>query len=146
MRLVNQTNYDTRTLRSILTAVHNAETRGRLATWERCKVVVAYGRKGNRKYTGHAYFSGLKCHLSVPKGGLDVIQFAAVWRHELWHLCGVRNHGDYPSSIRYGRPSCVDHVDLTRFGASMAERGAKQPIASPPAAPSMHALESMFRM
>lgn len=98
----NKTNYDTRTLKALLVAVHAAEggKRGRLKTWKRLCVTIKHSRCHG--YTGFAWYSGLKATLCVPKDGILIRKFAELWRHELWHLYGIR-HSDYPPSIRYCR-------------------------------------------
>ena len=132
MRLINQTPYPTRLLRSLICAVHTAEAKGgrgrRLPRWSRLTIKIAIRRAGNRDYTGHAYLSGHYSHLSVPPGGLDVAAFAALWRHELWHLYGIR-HGDFPESIMWCQPTAQTAAMVERFGATIPEP-------APPPAPS----------
>ncbi len=112
MKLDNQTDYPTRVLRSIMCAVHSAEPRGRLRTWDRLTVKVVYSRG---RHTGYAFYHGLSARLRVPKDGMNVAKFAALWRHELWHLYGIP-HADYPPNVMHCKVACVDHVDLGRFG------------------------------
>lgn len=131
MKIINQTDYPTPALRSIMVAVHNAEPRGRLKTWARLTVTIRYARKGDRPYTGNARYNGLRCTLSVPRPattyapGVDVttlgdaslcrvVRFAALWRHEMWHLYGIR-HAAYTDAIMWCQPECVDHVHLGPF-------------------------------
>jgi len=108
VRLDNRTHYDTAALRSLLCAVHTGEAghRGRLRTWDTLVVRIRYRRQGNRKYTGHAFLNGRKSVLSVPRGQLDILEFAALWRHELWHLYGLR-HRDYTPTVLYCKPESV---------------------------------------
>jgi len=118
MKVRNSTGYDTRTLRSVLIAVHNAEPRGKLKTWKHLIVNIVHTRAGNRPYTGHAYYHGHYCHLSVPRGELSIPQFAALWRHEMWHLYGIK-HCDYPPLLKHAKVECVQHVSLTKFGGPL---------------------------
>ncbi|UCC74352.1 MAG: hypothetical protein JSV86_07280, partial [Gemmatimonadota bacterium] len=93
MKLDNDTRYDSRVLRAIMHAVHAHEVgmgQGRLPTWPQLTVRVGYRRRqDDATYSGYAYYHGRFARLSVPRTGvLDVARFAAVFRHELWHLYG----------------------------------------------------------
>lgn len=124
MKLINETKYDTRTLRSLVCAIHTFEANGgrghRLRSWKRLTIRIAYAKKGNRRFTGHAYYHGGYSHLSVPRGTVSVQHLAALWRHELWHLYGIR-HCDYPESILYCRVSAWTAQWEERFGATLSE-------------------------
>lgn len=105
MRLRNDTLYPSAALRRILAAVHAREStrRGwrRLPQWGAVDVRVAYARRND--LGGWAYVGGNAAHVFVPRGVLPVSRFAALWRHELWHLYGFR-HGDMPDHIHDWEP------------------------------------------
>jgi len=128
MRLANATAYRTLDLRAVLCAVHtigaagltgspNARPQsGRLRTWPDLVVAVRYARKGNRKYTGHAYLSGYHATLSVPRGSCNLRVLVALWQHELWHLYGLR-HDAMADSVGWCRANTlfVERV-VTKLG------------------------------
>lgn len=129
MKLINDTSYPTRQLRSIIEAVHTKEgkgSKGRLVRWKRMKIRISYRRKGDRPYTGYAYLNGFYCHMSVPRGGLNVAAFIALWRHEMWHLYGIR-HDTMPKSIEYCRINDWVRELLPRFPEVLEEKIAPVP-------------------
>jgi hypothetical protein len=101
MKIDNRTEYDTRLIRTMLCLVHKHDTQGRLRTWKRLSVEIRYPRKGQGR-EGYAYYSGYNARLYVNSTGFDVERFLAVWRHELWHLHGIK-HSDYPPDLRWAR-------------------------------------------
>ena len=138
MKIDNRTAYDTRALRSILCAVHaldatsrggakNASSNGRLATWDRLVVVVRHGRRGDRPFTGHAFYHGRRATLSIPRESCDVRALVALWQHELWHLYSIR-HADMPPSVLWCR---ADSPFVERVVASLAPSlgGGLDPVA-----------------
>lgn len=102
MKVVNDTRFDTRELRRILCAVHRDESRkrGKMHRWRDLAVTVSYAKRGNRGYTGHAYFSGWRAHLSIPRGTANRAEVAALWHHELLHLYGLRHRDFSPAALR----------------------------------------------
>lgn len=147
MKLDNNTRYHTRTLRSIMIAVYRATERDLnkpLPQWKRLRVKIAYRRRQRsyvpvdgggyeshlkerepekgHSYSGHAYYHGSYSHLSVPKGELSVALFVKLWRHELWHLYGVR-HEDMPPSVLWVRdgPDPWADVIARRFLPTITE-------------------------
>lgn len=150
MKLDNRTKYDTRALRSILCAVHtldasaratsrNAKPNGRLRTWAQLVVVVRYARRGDRPYTGHAYYHGGNATLSIPRerdgaSSCKVRELVALWQHELWHLYRIR-HADMPPTVLRCRADApfVDRV-VEYLGAQFADGRvplAHEPVAKP---------------
>lgn len=95
MRLDNQTEYDGRAIRKIITAAHNylADAEGRLPQWKRVRVRVVYTR--TRTASGHATYNGTRMRLRFrrpEKKPVNAGQVARLAWHELQHLHGYR-HG-----------------------------------------------------
>ena len=129
MKIDNQTRYSTRKLRTILCAVHRTMF-PRHHHWQRVRVTIAYSRKGDGLYSGHAWCPGTRSHLSVPCGELDVASLVAVWRHELLHLLGV-THGDMNDSQLWSRTEC-DFVRGVMAGLGFERLGEEPRAATPP--------------
>ncbi len=108
MKLTNYTNLDSQSLRSVICAVHTAEgkRRGkRLHTWNKdltIDVVHSQERTGERGYSGYASIHGYFALLRIPHKSIpcNLHIFGGLWRHELWHLYGIR-HKDFPRSIMW---------------------------------------------
>lgn len=120
MKIENQTDYDTKTLRRLMTIAHRrlAETRGRLKTWDRLNVVVVYGRHGSGTVSGEAHLTGDRMRLRLPPPltskmakafedrGLPSVRTvkaaSVLWlmTHELFHSYGYR-HRDFPPHIMH---------------------------------------------
>lgn len=133
MNLDNQTEYNTRILKSVMCAVHAAEPR-RLKSWSTLQVRIGYANRSCAPYTGQAMQDGSSCVLSIPQPGtvyyspqssgdqgdwhdlghsaLGIPEFAALWRHQLWHLYGLK-HKAFTREIRHGDVGCIAHVDLS---------------------------------
>lgn len=133
MRVDNRTSYSTRSLRTIFCAVHRA-TAPRHRRWDRVVVKVAYSRRGDRSYTGWAYCPGTSSHISIPRGGLDVPELVAIWRHELLHLIGF-GHADMNDSQLWSRTGC-DFVRDVVVGVG-SERLDEVPRAEKPPRPTL---------
>jgi hypothetical protein len=111
MRVRNETTYDTRKLRSVILAVYREEARkrGELRAWPGVRIAIGYSKQGNQPYSGHAHLGGYLAHLSVPRDQIWVTSFAALWRHELWHLYGIR-HADYPPTVKWCHPEPMNYI------------------------------------
>ncbi len=137
MKLVNETRYDTRVLRALLTQVHNREAkiRGRLRTWAHVLTIrIVYERRGF--YTGRASYDGSRCLLRIPRGSFEAVSFAAIWRHELWHLYGI-GHRDYTEAAMacatswvegWVEPATFSEIVKTTVKPSLDERRAAKTI------------------
>jgi hypothetical protein len=148
MKLINKTKYDTRTVRSILAAVHvagaavrvgnrNARHDGKLRTWKSLTITLTYNSTHwGRQYSGYAYFHGHESTLRVPKGKLDVEKFAALWQHELAHLYGIR-HKDMGPAIMRCKTGEWTKPFVARFGQHLEEEG----LHEAPKAPEVEATE-----
>lgn len=104
----NETKYDTRKLKTVITAVYNAEAkkRGPLRVWKRTRVEVITSRKW---YSGRAHLSGLWMLLRVPSDTtVDLHRFVALIRHEVWHLYGIQ-HEDFTPSVMH-----CEHTDFVK--------------------------------
>lgn len=129
MKIINETSYDTMTIRSILCAVHTKQSswgRGRLKTWKHLRVYVTYiGKKNGDYVTGVAWYHGCQMILRVPRKSVDVNKFVLVARHELWHNYGIK-HREFPVSVMHCEPENEANAEWTkefieRFGPVMTE-------------------------
>lgn len=95
MRVNNKTDWDTRDLRRVFTAVlqENRKHEGPFARTLNITVVPA--RYGGY-YSGYAYFNTGSMRLRLPRpkhGALDVFKLAHLFEHELAHCRGYRHKG-----------------------------------------------------
>jgi hypothetical protein len=145
MKIDNRTPYATRVLRSIMIAVANevAASHGPTPREPVVKIVarnpkvirctgtdgVTHEARRSRTYSGHAYLSGRRAVLSIPTTGLDVVHFSYLWRHELFHLYGIR-HPDYPRGVRYFDTEITPQIEariVARFGSRVEPEAAPGP-------------------
>lgn len=84
MRIINNTIYDTKAIRTLVVRAHNliSRTEGRLPSWYGLVVKIDYGNSGLRMWhgkdhtTGHASYSGYHMHLFMPKSMSQVVKDA----------------------------------------------------------------------
>jgi hypothetical protein len=90
MKVVNHTDYDTRTLRGIFAAVHANSGRKPHPRWKHVVVTVVYSRRGG--VSGKAWYNGTGIHCRLSRGAVPARDVAALFLHELLHSLGYR-HG-----------------------------------------------------
>jgi hypothetical protein len=90
MKVVNHTNYDTRTLRGIFAAVHAKSGRKPHPRWKHVVVTVVYSRRGS--ISGKAWYNGTGIHCRLSRGTVSARDVAALFLHELLHSLGY-HHG-----------------------------------------------------
>lgn len=142
MRINNQTPYPTRALRAIMVAVYREVAANwgppprqgivrirprdpRIVRWTG-NDGVQHEAKRSRSYTGRASLAGHRAVLGIPTTGLDVLQFAHLWRHELFHWYGVR-HADYPRGVLYFDTEVTPQIEakiVERFGVRIEPEAA----------------------
>lgn len=96
MRVVNQTSYDTRTMRKLLTAAYAAVRKYEqpASWWRRLTVTIEYGKRVTTETSGFAYLHGGPMTLRVPRAAASQQGFAETAAHELMHCYGYR-HGEF---------------------------------------------------
>lgn len=102
MKIRNETGYDTRAIRRIITATHNRMARfeGRVPQWRHVTFEVACAR-GNR-CTGWAWLRGTRSRLRLPSERVTVRRLVNLTWHEILHLHGYEHgqmmNGGYPNT------------------------------------------------
>jgi len=109
MRLDNQTGFDGRFLRKLVTEAHRqlAESEGRLEQWKRTRIEIVYCRANHAGgSSGYAFLKGTLARIRIARRATFTRVFKVVW-HELLHLYGYdHSHmrgGGYPSEDRISR-------------------------------------------
>ncbi len=105
MKIENTTDYCTRTMRSLICAVHNhiAKTEGKYKRWRHLRVAIKPTRQ-QRGASGHAYYYGTYMQVNVTKTQ-NRHRFIQVVYHELMHIYGYR-HGNF-SDVSYAEIESV---------------------------------------
>ena len=96
MKIINKTQWDTRALRKVFTAVYRESVKYDGKHDWRLKITVVYAR-GWGGYSGCAYLNSGTMRIRLPKPGnlrgetLDIFNLAHLFEHELAH-CRGQNH------------------------------------------------------
>lgn len=133
MKIVNNTEYDTRRLRTMVCAVHKyiAKTEGRLPQWGELAVEFDYckARKGcplgryRANGNGRAWYHNISIRL--PRGFTYAFVLADLLQHELYHLYGYKHpisgsprKYTVPGAYKIGRP-----IAITKFPCLVIREG-----------------------
>jgi len=127
MKIINETRYSTRTLRSIFTETYRrlAKTEGPHRAWSRYTFRVTYTR--TKATSGCAWISGSSAIIRLARNRVRVHLVASLVDHELLHSYGHR-HGAIGARWHFGKANEDSHLWATeRFGLAIEEKQKPKP-------------------
>jgi len=137
MKLKNETRYDSRLLRTVISLAHReiAKTEGRLRQWAwvtfkvRRRITTKHTALdgtawiGNNHTSGHAYVGGTKAVLTIPCPGVRTSALYSLAWHEMFHLYGYHHRGMGGACRGAMHPTDIEMARvLAGLPATMAEK------------------------
>ena len=99
MKIVNRTNWSTRSIWKLLTTALKIDEKieGKFKERKDLEVLIVYSNKRywgapEHRFSGHAYYYGSWMKIRVPREKIDSRLFARTFWHELYHCRGFRHN------------------------------------------------------